>query len=74
MIEQFSAMPLMVSIYLCQTSFLRWRRTHKKARIRKKWRKRYGAVFSQCKGHFYKIGDTFMACPCVAAQIRKVHA
>jgi hypothetical protein len=39
-----TGMRLTVSKHICKPPlFLRWRRNHRRARINKKWHKRYGA-------------------------------
>lgn len=58
--------PITVSRMLCEVKFLRWRRTHRRARIRKKWRKRYGMVLAKCPGVSYRLlGVGLICCPCV---------
>lgn len=64
---------LTVSRYLCKTEFSHWRRPHRKKRIAKKWRKRYGAVMKPCPGVAYQIaGMGVVSCPCIAAKICEV--
>lgn len=40
-----------VSRFICDgPQFVRWRKSHRKSRINKKWHKRYGAIFTTCPG------------------------
>ena len=60
------------SPYLCDSpKFLRWRKSHRKARINKKWHKRYGYETTTCPGVAYQMGRQLM-CPCVVAQMEKM--
>lgn len=66
--------PVTVDRHLCKIEFLRWARTHRKSRIAKKWRKRYGAVYSECPGVGYEMGlfkftRRLVVCPCAHAKI-----
>lgn len=76
--DSISGIPLYVNQYACKLpEFVRWRRTHKKARIAKKWRKRYGAVMSTCPGVYVLMGKTahtkesIVVCPCWMEQWKK---
>jgi len=50
--DSLIGMPVYVNKHLCQMVFVRWRRSHRKSRINKKWQKKYGAV-CVCSGHGY---------------------
>lgn len=61
-----------VQRHLCQTKFLRWARTHRRSRINKKWRKKYGPVIAPCPGFAFEIaGMGLLVCPCVAAKLKE---
>lgn len=58
--------------YLCERPFVRWARTHRKARINKKWRKRYGAIYANCPGKAWEVaGFGIVVCPHVYEAIKK---
>ena len=69
---------LIVEPLICESKFVRWVKTHKRRRIAKKWRKRYGAIF-WCPGVMFEIASMefhcmrtprqFVCCPCVKAAI-----
>lgn len=59
-----------ISVTPCTTEFDGWKRTHKRRRIAKKWRKRYGAKW-RCMYKAYQIGDMIHVCPCVYAAMQK---
>lgn len=52
--------PVIVDRNLCQPEFIRWRKKHRKSRIAKKWRKKYGAV-TACKGVAFEISTPSIA-------------
>jgi hypothetical protein len=52
--QMIGGIPIIVDRYICKPEFIRWRRKHRKARINKKWRKKYGAVIA-CKGVGYEM-------------------
>ena len=62
-----------VNRYLCNGGkFVRWKRSHRKSRINKKWHKRYGMILSKCSGVCYEVqGIGMVMCPCVEAQLKK---
>lgn len=63
-------MKIYVSTFLCERPFLRWARPHRKTRIAKKWRKKYGAIFGRCPGKaFQLLGMGMVVCPCVMAAL-----
>jgi hypothetical protein len=64
-------MKVYVNPILCNRVFLRWARTHRKRRINKKWRKRYGAIFRPCPGIVLEFYSAFYLCPCALAAVRK---
>jgi hypothetical protein len=69
--DVFHGLKLYLERSLCERPFLRWARTHRKARIRKKWRKKYGPVFAQCPGKAIKIGlRGLIVCPCTMAALK----
>lgn len=73
--RHLGAMNVEVSKYLCERpSSVRWKRTHRRARIRKKWRKRYGklTVVGKCSGRAFQVGDQLVVCPCVWAELDKL--
>lgn len=61
---------VVVDKFLCRTDRLVQRRTHRKSRINKKWRKKYG-FDSVCKGHTVIIGRDARVCPHVKAKLDK---
>ena len=70
-----NGMPLRVDRYLCDPPrFIRWKRNHRKARINKKWHKKYGAVYAYCQGKGYQVGGQLVVCPCMKAQLVKEFA
>lgn len=64
-----NGMSVLENSHLCQMEFVRWRKTHRKSRINKKWRKRYGAVLA-CKGHGYQMAGSVVGCPCFVKRLR----
>lgn len=70
--DALSGMPVRVDRNLCQSEFVRWKRTHRKSRIAKKWRKRYGPVVACKGGQAYQIrGLGLCLCPCTKRQLDK---
>jgi hypothetical protein len=66
-----SAIRLTIDRYLCRPEFVGWKKSHRKARINKKWHKRYGPIL-RCKGHAYHVrGMGIVCCPCVAVSIKQ---
>lgn len=61
-------MKVIVDRHLCQVEFVRWRRQHRKARINKKWQKRYGAIYA-CSGVAWCLGHLYLLCPCAMAAL-----
>lgn len=56
---------------MCKTEFIRWRKSHKRSRINKKWHKRYGAIYA-CKGVAYNMkGIGLICCPCFKREMDK---
>lgn len=53
---------------------LRPRRPHRRARIAKKWQKRYGWVMKPCPGNAFEMmdygGRRIVCCPCVIAAVK----
>ncbi len=65
-------MKIVVNRYLCKVEFVRWRKSHRKSRINKKWHKKYGAIW-RCKGMCFNLqGHTLVMCPCTHAEMMKV--
>ena len=61
-----------ITLQRCLFVFDRWRRTHRKKRIRKKWQKRYGSV-KKClhADHVYKVaGQGLYMCRCAEAKFK----
>lgn len=55
---------IIVSKSLCMKTFIRFRRNHRKARINKKWHKKYGAI-STCESKTAEmLNGTIIMCPC----------
>lgn len=62
---------LLVCRWLCDPpKFIRWKRKHRKARINKKWQKRYGAVYEYCKGVAWNACGNLHVCPCMANALK----
>lgn len=60
-LPKFHGIPVKVNEYACElTTFLRWKKNHKKSRINKKWHKRYGAVYKTCPGVVYLLDPVYM--------------
>ncbi len=72
----FHGVPVTESRSLCRP-FTEQRRKHRRARINKKWRKRYGMTDRECRGQGYQMGKGgsmhFVGCPHFVAQIRKAY-
>lgn len=47
---------------LCRHEFLRFRRTHRRPRIAKKWR-RFGVINKPCPGVGYRLAGMHCLCP-----------
>lgn len=61
-----------VSYTICDApSFIRWKKTHHKKRLREKFKKKYGPVLSTCKGNAYQVGSRMLVCPHVYEALRK---
>jgi len=71
LLQPLASMPVHCEKYFCKTTFAGWRRTHKKSRIAKKWRKKYGATY-KCFGHAVRFNGTLVVCPCVMKEIDKL--
>ncbi len=68
---KFHGFELTVDPHLCQVTFVRWRKNHRKARINKKWHKKYGYV-SECKqDSVYQVMGRLIGCPCMIAKLRQ---
>ena len=64
-------MNITVDRHLCERKFIRWVKSHKKARINKKWHKKYGYI-SRCEGHAYEVrGMGLVCCPCFHEQMKR---
>lgn len=65
--------PVTESRSLCRPGPLRSRRPpHRRARIRKKWLRRYGYIALPCTGHGYKMaGIGVVGCPHWIDRLRK---
>lgn len=50
--------------------FVRWRKTHRKKRINKKFKKKYGAIYA-CDRKCYVIGGYIYCCNCVLQEFKK---
>lgn len=71
----FGGFPFRISNYICEPpTFVRWKRSHRKARINKKWHKLHGPVTSTCRGVAYRMGGEMIACPCAMLKIRTEYA
>lgn len=58
--------------HLCDCPrFVRWNRTHRRPRVNKKWRKRYGATYERCRGVVVRVGGNLHACPCAVDEMKK---
>lgn len=68
-IPRIDGIPIAVNGYLCQRAFVGWNRTHRKKRIAKKWRKRYGRKMA-CQGHSFMVGHKLHCCPCAYAKLK----
>lgn len=72
MVGQITGMRVYVERYLCDRPFLRWVKNHRKKRIAKKWRKKYGAIYGMCPGKAFQIaGMGLVVCPCANAVLIK---
>lgn len=50
------SIPIIVNQYACEgPKFLRWRKSHRRSRINKKWHKKYGAIYKPCPGVWYEV-------------------
>jgi len=55
---------IVVNKYLCMSTFIRFRRNHRKKRVNKKWHKKYGAI-TKCESTVLQRHDgTLIMCPC----------
>ena len=71
---------LIVNSFICEPKFVRWAKVHKRRRIAKKWRKRYGPIV-RCPGVMFDVAPMdffgkktprqFICCPCVKAVLDK---
>lgn len=71
MLDMINSMPVRVSHFLCERRFLRFAKSNRRARINRKWHKKYGVVYTECPGKAWQMGDTLYACPHVAAALQK---
>lgn len=63
--------PLTIDYQLCQLEFVGWKKNHRKARINKKWHKKYGPIL-RCKGHVFRVGSKIVCCPCSWTSLAKL--
>ena len=73
-------MNLTVDPHMCESKFVRWAKVHKRRRIAKKWRKRYGPIM-RCPGVMFEVAAMeffgkrtprrFICCPCIKAALDK---
>lgn len=73
-LDPISDMQVVVSGSMCEPpTFLRWKRSHRRSRINKKWHKKYGAVMKPCPGRAFQLpGCKLVVCPHVNAMLRKL--
>ncbi len=79
----FRGIPVITNVLLCQPG-TRQRRVHRRSRINRKWKKRYGFVAAPCQGHAYACAPTAMgkstsqhvssiaACPCYVRKLKQM--
>lgn len=69
--DRIAGMRVFENDFICELKFVRWARTHRKKRIREKWKKRYGPIMA-CKGVAYKINKIgLMVCPCMMKKMQE---
>lgn len=68
---KLSGMPVYVESHLCRPHFVRFRKNHRKARINRKWHKKYGAI-TRCDGHAYQVLNRLIVCPCSMRKMREL--
>lgn len=62
---------IIVNQSLCMKTFIRFSRNHRKARINKKWHKKYGAI-TRCVANPVEIkGMGFFMCPCRERELKE---
>lgn len=62
--EILGALKINISNYLCNVQHVRFRRNHRKARVNKKWHKKYGSI-TRCVANAFQIeGMGLVMCPC----------
>lgn len=61
-----------VAAELCRMEFVRWRKSHRKSRINKKWHKKYGAIHRCANTEGIRMGDSLHVCPCVKAKMDRI--
>lgn len=71
-IPRLDGMAVIVDRYACQQEFVGWRRVHRKKRINKKWRKKYGPAL-RCTKPVYRIAGKVLFCPCSYAEFRRAY-
>lgn len=73
MIDNLFGERVTVTRFLCERPYLGQARTHRKSRINKKWRKRYGIKLGPCPGKEFSVrGMGFFVCPHVMAELEKI--
>lgn len=67
----FNGIPYFVNQYLCEVKHVRFRLNHRKARINKKWHKKYGAI-SRCESNPVEmLNGTIIMCPCRERELKE---
>lgn len=67
----FEGLSVHVHPALCKVEFIRQRKTHRKARIRKKYRKKFGCIY-ECRAKEAKqIGRNLYVCPHIFEALKK---
>lgn len=62
---------IIVDKYLCQVTFIRFKKSHRKSRINKKWHKRYGIITACVNDKAFKVGNKILVCPCMFEKMKK---
>lgn len=72
-LSPFSFDGIPYTVGLCSPKFVSWCRVHRKKRIAKKWRKRFGAKMV-CPGVvlLQTLKGNFIICPCALRAIKKL--
>lgn len=62
--DRVNGFPVYVSASLCQPGPEVQVRRHRKSRINRKWRKKYGVRSAPCPGLVYRMMSSVHCCPC----------